>query len=139
MAAVRVKTVAQVQREDRRQTMIIVVLSAMCLSGFGYVIYDYVQITNRIVLPEQLSDVDAAVRQLEADGLVMSLDVPHARLVVSDAEWSELSHEEKVGLITQLARYCAEKNQAEFWALTVVGGSSRAILGELGLMGLNVN
>ena len=139
MAVTKIRTVAQAEKEDRRQTLIIIFLSTLCLCGFTYVIYDYVQITNRISLPERLSEMDSVVKQLEADGLVVSFNVSQSKLFVSGENWSNLSHEEKVGLITQLARYCAEKNKSEMWTLTVLDYRSTLLLGELGMTGLTIN
>ena len=139
MAVFKIRTVAEADKEARRQTYIIITLSAICLFGFSYVIYDYLQITDRIAMPERLSEVDTVVRQLETRGLVVSLSIPDAKLVVSDQEWGDLSYEEKVGLITQLGRYCADKNKSNLWTLTVIGNRSTAKLGELGLVGLIVN
>ena len=139
MAVTKIRTVAQVEKEDRRQTLIIIFLSALCLCGFSYVIYDYVQITNRIPLPQKLSEMDGVVKQLEEQGLVVSFNVSQSKLFVSGENWSNLSHEEKVGLITQLARYCADKNKSEMWTLTVVDYRSTLLLGQLGTTGLIVN
>ena len=139
MPVLKIKTIAESKQEGRRQKLVILVLSVICLSGFSYVIYDYIQITNRAIMPEAIADVDPFLKQLEAEGLVSSLDVAQARLTVSEQKWRGLSYEEKLGMVTQLARYCAEKNNSDVWAITVFGQQTSAKLGELGMMGLIVN
>jgi hypothetical protein len=57
---------------------------------------------------------------------------------VNEAQWNERPREEKVGIITQLARYCAERNKEDVWTLKVVSGGTASTLGELGRNGLIV-
>jgi hypothetical protein len=122
--------------EARRQKIIIIVLSSLCLVGFSYLIYDFIRITNRISLPENISQTDVVVRRLQAEGLVDTFDAIRAQLVVYEEHWNSKSREERIGIITQLARYSAQQNKEEMWMLSVYGKRSSALLGELGRSGL---
>lgn len=136
MAVLKVKRVEDVEAEAHRQKIIIVVLSSLCLVGFAYLIYDYIRITNRISLPENISQTDVVIRRLQAEGLVDTFDLARARLVVYEERWNKKSREERIGIITQLARYCAQHNKEKMWLLSVYGKQSSALLGELGRSGL---
>lgn len=136
MAVLKVKRVEDAEAEARRQKIIIIVLSSLCLVGFSYLVYDYIRITNRISLPENISQTDVVVRRLQAEGLVDTFDATRARLVVYEEHWNKKSREERIGIITQLARYCAQQNKEKIWLLSVYGKQSSALLGELGRSGL---
>ncbi len=106
--------------------------------GLSYLVYDYLQIIDRATMPESLSQVDPMVAKWRADGLVDSFDAMQATLIVNEQEWFDRKKEEKIGIVTQLARYCAEKNQNPTWTLTVLGKRTSSILGEMGRRGLVV-
>lgn len=106
--------------------------------GISYLVYDYLQIIDRATMPESLSQVDPIIAQWRAEGLVDSFDAMQARLVVHEQEWFDRRKEEKIGIVTQLARYCAEKNNNKTWTLTVFGKQTSSVLGEMGRRGLVV-
>jgi len=133
-----VRTVKQADKEDRRQRRIIIMLFSVGVFGLSYLVYDYLQIIDRATLPESLSQVDPMVAQWRADGLVDSFDAMQATLIVNEQAWFDRKKEEKIGIVTQLARYCAEKNQNPTWTLTVLGKRTSSILGEMGRRGLVV-
>ncbi|MEP0823294.1 MAG: hypothetical protein HRF44_10645 [Ignavibacterium sp.] len=134
-----VRTIDQAEAEDRRQRIIIITLFAIGIFGLSYLVYDYLQIVDRVAIPENINAVDPIVARWQAEGLVDAFDVPQARLVVNETAWDSKERDEKIGIITQLARYCAEKNAETRWRLTVVGKRSSAILGEIGSSGLRIN
>jgi hypothetical protein len=109
------------------------------LLGVGYAAYDYITLVNLAVPPKDLEAVDPFIEQIKATGLVHSFDLKNAVLVVNEEKWSSKKKGEKIGIVTQLARYCADKNQNPSWALTVKGRSTTATLGEIGPLGIRVN
>jgi len=133
-----VRTIAEANSEDRRQRIVIISLFVMGLSGLSYLVYDYLQIIDRAAIPEEIAAVDPIVAQWRAEGLVDSFDPANAKLVVHEHAWGKKGREEKIGIVTQLARYCAEKNNVTKWKLTVLGKSSSVILGEIGTSGLRI-
>jgi hypothetical protein len=96
-------------------------------------------LVNRVALSPSLSAVDPVIEQWKASGLVHSFDAMRATLVVNEGEWETKNRPEKIGIITQLARYCADKNNSQSWGLTVKGRSTSATLGEMGPKGILVN
>ena len=136
MAEVRI--IADAEKEDRRQRIIMITLFAIGIFGISYLVYDYTQIVNRVSIPEDISQVDPVVQQWERDGLVSSFDSKNGILVVEEGKWNSRKKAEKVGIIVQLARYCAEKNNSPTWNLKVIGNQSKAVLGGMGQSGLVV-
>jgi len=126
------------EKAERRQRRIIITLFSICFLGFSYLIYDYVQMMNRVSLPENPDQVELAVQQWTADGFVLSFDVPQAVLKVNEHAWDKKKPEEKIGVITLLSRYCARENRSKDWQLRVVGGASMRTLGEMGSRGLRL-
>lgn len=135
----RILTVKQAAAEERRQKSTMIILFSLCFIGLLYAGYDYLQIMNRTSLPEDLTKMDQIVQRWKAEGVVESFDVEGAKLVVNEKKWDGWRREEKVGIITQLGRYCAERKKSDDWALKVVGYRTSAVLGELGKRGLNLN
>ena len=131
-----VTSVAKADAEDLRQKRIVIILISVCVLGFSYAGYDYVQIVNRVSLPEDITQVDPIVEQWKREGLVQSFDPIQATLVVNEEKWNEQEREAKIGIITQVARYCAKKNNLDVWTVKIVGSRSLATLGELGRRGL---
>jgi len=137
--SVEVRSAVQAEREDRKQKRIIVTLFVIGFIGLGYAAYDYLTLIDRAVLPQNLSEVDPVIEQWKSSGLVYSFDASKSTIVVNESEWAGKKRTEKIGIITQLARYCAEKNSTTTWALTVKGRSTSATLGEMGQRGILVN
>ncbi len=131
-----VTSVAKADAEDLRQKRIVIILISVCVLGFSYAGYDYVQIVNRVSLPEDITQVVPIVEQWKREGLVQSFDPIQATLVVNEEKWNEQEREAKIGIITQVARYCAKKNNLDVWTVKIVGSRSLATLGELGRRGL---
>jgi hypothetical protein len=132
-------TVTKVVDEDkreRRQKRIMAVLFSVCIFGFSYLLYDYFNIVNRTSLPEDLSAVSQTINGWKSNGLVTSFDPSQDKIVVREDRWDTLSKREKIGIVTQLARYCAEENKSVPWKVRVIGNQTSSVVGELGERGL---
>lgn len=136
MAEVRI--IADADREDRRQRIVMITLFVIGILGVSYLVYDYTRIINHVSIPEDVNMVDPVVQQWEREGLVSSFDSKNGILVVEEGKWNLRKKSEKVGIIVQLARYCAEKNNSTTWNLKVIGNQSKAMLGGMGQSGLVV-
>lgn len=123
-------------KKEREQKRILVVLFSVCMMGFSYLVYDYFSIVNHVALPEDLSQVNQTINGWKLNGLVNSFDPSKERLVVYEDKWNKLSKGEKIGIVTQLARYCAEEKQAGAWKFEVVGNRTSSVVGVLGSRGL---
>lgn len=133
-----VRTIEKADAEDRRQRVIIVSLFSIGILVLSYLVYDYMQIINRVSLPERLDAIDPIVAQWRAEGLVDSFDAAQAKVVVNEAAWDQKDRDEKIGIVTQLARYCADKSVDRKWRITVLGKRSSVVLGEIGNSGLRI-
>jgi hypothetical protein len=134
-----VQKIEDAQKEERRQKWIVVTLFTLGFAGLAYLVFDYVNIMNRTVLPEKLSGVAPAVEEWKAAGFVYAFDAKKSELIVDELKWQEKKREEKVGIVTQLARYCASTNRSSSWGMRVVGRRSSTLLGEIGQAGLVIN
>jgi len=135
MATVRI---INADKEDRKQRITIIALFAVGILGISYLVFDYMRIVNHVALPEDVNQVDPIVAQWRQEGLVSSFDSQKALLVVEEQKWNDRDKDEKIGIIVQLAKYCAKKNNSANWAVKVVGSQSRLTLGEMGQSGLIV-
>jgi hypothetical protein len=131
-----VTRVEEVDRKERQQKRVVIVLFSLCFVGFAYLFYDYFNIVNHTTLPENFAQVDQTMQQWQATGLVYRFDPAQRRLVVNEDKWNSMSKVEKIGIVTQLARYCAEPRKEPSWAFEVVGNRTSSIVGELGSRGL---
>jgi len=135
---VQVRRVEEADSEDRRQKIAVIILFSIGMLVLSYLIYDYVQIMNFAAMPENLAEVDPVISSLRAEGLVHSLDISASKMTVDPLAWGGRSKAEKTGIITQLARYCVEKNNQRTWSLRVVANPSGVELGGIGPSGLKV-
>ncbi|MBI5463573.1 MAG: hypothetical protein HY966_01305 [Ignavibacteriales bacterium] len=131
-----VKKISSEEQEERRQKRIILVLFAVCIVGFSYVVYDYFNIVKRTTLPDDLTKVSGTIKEWQSKGLVDRFDVESSKLIVNENEWNKMTRNEKVGIVTQLARFCSEEKKVSTWSFQVIGNRSSAIVGELGSRGL---
>ncbi len=132
-------TVTQVVDEEKRergQRRLMIAMFSVCILGFSYLVYDYFNIVNRTSLPEDLSAVSQTVDSWKSNGLVTKFDPAQEKIVVREDRWSGLSRKEKIGIVTQLARYCADENKTGTWRLQVIGNRTSTVVGELGQRGL---
>ncbi|MEX2115864.1 MAG: hypothetical protein WEB37_03170 [Bacteroidota bacterium] len=133
-----VRRIEKAEAEDQRQRLIAISLFSIVVLGISYLVYDYTQIINRATLPENLEAVDPIVAQWRTEGLVDSFDAARSNVVVNESFWERRERSEKIGIMTQLARYCSEKNPDRKWRITVVGKRSSRVLAEIGDSGLRL-
>ncbi len=131
-----VTKVADEEKKERQQKRVVLVLFSVCLLGFSYLVYDYFSIVNHTALPEDLGKVDQTIQTWEATGLVSNFEPAKAKLVVDEDKWNKMTKAEKVGVVTQLARYCASRKSEPMWSFEVVGSRTSSVVGELGTKGL---
>ena len=131
-----VTKIADEDKKERRQRRTIIALFSICLVGFSYLVYDYFGIVNRATLPEDLSQVDQTIHAWRTQGFVVRFDTASSTLVVNGQKWAELTRGEKVGIVTQLARYSAKREERKTWSFLVVEDRSHSVVGELGPNGL---
>lgn len=133
-----VRNAVDVEKKEKREKTLVVGLFAFCIVGFSLVFYHYFDIVNRSSLPEDLAQVENTVEDWRSSGLVERFDPSQAKLVVNEVRWKAMKKEEKLGIVTQLARFCADASKKETWKLQVVESKSFAVVGELGDRGLVV-
>ncbi len=131
-----VTRVADEEKKERQQKRIVLVLFSICMVGFSYLVYDYYKIVNHASLPADLGQVEQAISGWRADGLVSDFEPAKAKLVVDEDRWKKMTREEKIGIVTQLARYCASGKSEPMWSFEVVGSKTSSVMGELGSKGL---
>ncbi len=131
-----VTKVVDEDKKDRQQKRVVVILFSICILGFSYLFYDYFNIVNHTALPENFAQVDQTVKSWETNGFVYHFEQSKAKMVVDEDKWSKMTKEEKIGVITQLARYCSEGKKQQTWAFEVVGNKTSTVIGELGTKGL---
>ena len=127
------------EAEERRQRRLLITLFSIVFVGLGYVLYDYFRIINTQHLPENVGGMDQIVASWKTEGFVRSFDSSKAILIVDEAGWKRRRRSEKINILTQLARYCAEKKQSNSWAMTVLADGNGSVLAELGSTGFKVN
>jgi hypothetical protein len=131
-----VTKVVDEDKKERQQKRAVIILFSVCLLGFSYLVYDYFGIVNRTTLPENFAQVDETVKSWEMNGLVYRFEPAKSKMIVDEAKWDRMTKTEKIGVVTQLARYCAEGKRDQAWAFEVVGNRSSSVIGELGARGL---
>ncbi|HEY6951814.1 MAG TPA: hypothetical protein VI758_05370 [Bacteroidota bacterium] len=113
-----------------------IALFSICIFGFSYLVYDYFNIVNRTTMPEDFAKTDQTVRNWQSSGLVYRFDALQGKLVVNEDKWNVMTKQEKIGIVTQLARYCADQKKTDNWAFEVVGNRTSSVVGQLGARGL---
>jgi hypothetical protein len=131
-----VRNVVDVENKERREKRLVGGLFAFCIAGFSLIFYHYIDVINRPSLPEDLAQVEQTIEDWHTSGLIERFDAPKARLVVNDDRWKSMRKEQKLGIVTQLARFCADASKKESWKLQVIESKSLAVVGELGDKGL---
>ena len=127
------------EAEERGQKRLLITLFSIVFVGMGYVIYDYFRIINVQHLPENVSGMDQIVASWKTEGFVRSFSLSKAVLIVDETGWKRRPRSEKINILTQLARYCAEKKKTSSWAMTVLADGNGSVLAELGNSGFKVN
>jgi hypothetical protein len=131
-------SVTTVEAEERRQRKILLTLSSVVFVGLIFIVYDYFRIVNAHPLPEKTSQYEAILEKWKAEGFIKTFDLQNSVLVVNEAQWETRTRPEKIGVVTQLARYCAEKKKSQSWVLQVVGQNQGRVIAEMGNAGLKL-
>jgi hypothetical protein len=131
-----VTKVVDEDKKERQQRRIVLTLFSICILGFSYLIYDYFHIVNHTTLPEDFAQVDQTVQSWQMNGLVTSFEPGKAKIVVDEEKWKQMTKAEKIGMVTGLARFCAQGSRERPWEFEVVGKRTSLVMGELGSRGL---
>jgi hypothetical protein len=131
-------TILKADVEERKQRRLILIVLAIALAGGAWVGYDYYDTVSTELLPEDVTRMDDVIDRWKSDGFVRSFDVSSALLVVDPVRWNSRKRVEKMNIVTQLARYCAEKNRTPSFLLRVVAVADGPVLAEMGPRGLRV-
>jgi hypothetical protein len=131
-------TVLKADAEDRKQRRLVLVVLTVALIGGAWVGYDYYDTVSTELLPENVGKMDDLLTQWKDDGFVRELNVQKAVLIVDPDRWKRRKRVEKMNIVTQLARYCAEKNRTPTFQLRVLPTADGPVLAEMGPRGLRV-
>lgn len=131
-------TILKAEVEERKQRRLILIVLAIALVGGAWVGYDYYDTVSTELLPEDTSRMDQVIDRWKNDGFVRTFDVQSAMLIVDPARWNDRKRVEKMNIVTQLARYCAEKNRTPSFSLRVMTAADGPVLAEMGPRGLRV-
>jgi hypothetical protein len=127
------------EEQQRRTKYIIISLVAVFLLGVAFVLFNYLQIKGRVSVPKDLGQVELMLKTLEKEGLVVSFNPASAEMKVDETAWQDKSTDEKMGMVLQIARYCADRNKSSELRLKVIGNRTSAIVAEMGSSGLRIN
>lgn len=131
-------TILKADAEDRKQRRIVLIVLAIALVLGAWVGYDYYDTVSTELLPENVGQMDDVLAQWKDDGFVRELDVQTAVLIVDQTRWERRKRVEKMNIVTQLARYCAEKKGTPAFQLRVQPAVDGPVLAEIGPRGLRV-
>lgn len=131
-------TVLKADVEEQKQRRLIMIVLAIALVGGAWVGYDYYDTVSTELLPEDVTQMDGVIARWKQDGFVREFDVRSAVLVVDPTRWNDRKRVEKMNIVTQLARYCAQKNQTPSFLLRVQPTADGPVLAEMGPRGLRV-
>ncbi len=113
-------------------------LIVLCAAGLAFALISYYRATSATVLPEDSTQFAQAINTLKATGVVRRFNPRERLLIVNPDKWNALSKTEKMGIVTRIARQCADESEDRTWGLTVEDAESRSIVAEIGAEGLSV-
>lgn len=131
-------TILKADVEERKQRRIILVVLAIAIVGGAWAGFDYYDTISTELLPEDTGKMDAVLDHWKTEGFVRAFVVHDALLVVDQARWEKRKRVEKMNIVTQLARYCAEKNRTPAFLLRVQAQETGPVIAEMGPRGLRV-
>ena len=131
-------TILNADVEERKQRRLILAVLAVALIAGTWAGFDYYDTVSTELLPEDIGKMDAVLDHWKSEGFVRAFVVQQALLVVDPVRWEKRKRVEKMNIVTQLARYCAEKNRTPSFLLRVQAEESGPVLAELGPRGLRV-
>ena len=131
-------TILKADVEERKQRRLILIVLAVALAAGTWAGYDYYDTVTTELLPEDIGKMDVVIDRWKDDGFVREFDVETAVLIVDPALWNSRKRVEKMNIVSQLARYCAEKNRKPSFLLRVQPTADGPVLAEMGPRGLRV-
>lgn len=131
-------TILKADVEDRKQRRMILIVLAVAALAFTWAGLDYYDTVSTELLPEDLGRMDDVLERWKADGFIREFRVQESLLLVDEARWGARKRVERMNIVTQLARYCAERNKSTSFSLRVQATDTGPILAEMGLRGLRV-
>jgi hypothetical protein len=124
--------------EERRQRRLLWVVLAVAVMAGTWAGFDYYDTVSTELLPEDIGKMDVVLDHWRSEGFVRDFVVRDALLLVDKGRWEKRKRVEKMNIVTQLARYCAEKNRTPSFLLRVKAEASGPVLAEIGPRGLKV-
>jgi hypothetical protein len=131
-------TILKADVEERKQRRLILIVLAVALAAGTWAGYDYYDTVSTELLPEDVSKMDVVLDRWKSDGFVREFDTKTAVLIVDPTRWNQRKRVEKMNIVTQLARYCAERNRTPAFQLRVQPAVDGPVLAEMGPRGLRV-
>jgi hypothetical protein len=131
-------TILKADVEDRKQRRMILIVLAVAVLAFTWAGLDYYDTVSTELLPEDIGKMDDVLARWKADGFVREFRVGQTLLVVDQSRWESRKRVERMSIVTQLARYCAERNKSTSFILRVQSTETGPVLAEMGLRGLRV-
>lgn len=131
-------TILKADVEERKQRRMILVVLAVAALAFTWAGLDYYDTVSTELLPEDLSKMDDVIDRWKDDGFVREFRVQESLLLVDQSRWESRKRVERMNIVTQLARYCAERNKSTSFLLRVQATDTGPVLAEMGLRGLRV-
>jgi hypothetical protein len=127
------------EEQQHRIRYIVIGLFVVFALGLGFVLFNYFQIKGRVSVPKDIRQVELMVKTLEKEGLVLSFNPTSAEMKVDETIWQDKSTDEKMGMVLQIARYCASRNNSRELKLKVIGNHTGAVVAEMGSSGIRIN
>lgn len=124
--------------EDRKQRRLVYIVIAVAVAAATLAGFDYYDTVSTELLPEDIGKMDAVLDHWKSEGFIRDFVVHDALLIVDQVRWEKRKRVEKMNIVMQLARYCAEKNQTPSFLLRVKAEASGPVLAEIGPRGLKV-
>jgi hypothetical protein len=131
-------TILKADVEDRKQRRQILIVLAVALLAFTWAGLDYYDTVSTDLLPEDIGRMDDVLDRWKSDGFVREFRVRETLLLVDEPRWESRKRVERMNIVTQLARYCAEKNKKASFLLRVQATETGPVLAEMGIRGLRV-
>ena len=126
------------EEQQKRVKYIVLGLVGVFLLGVAFVLYNYLQTKGRVAVPKDISQVKQMVERLQSDGLVLTFNSKAAEMKVDETAWQDKSADEKMGMILQIARYCASQNGTNELKLKVTGNRASTPVAEMGASGIRI-
>ena len=127
------------ERQRKQNKKVLRIVGIVVFLAVAYLAVDMITRDKGARLPMDLSDPEGTVASWEREGFVKSIDKAAATVVVDEAVWNEISHDEKTTIIAFLGSYCAEKRGAQQAVISIRGYNSQVLLGCIDSVGMKIN